>query len=212
MTCIRASGPVCRISPTACDGCLPQLVVGDESGDHTEADGLLRVEPPGREEEVAGDGDADMRGEDRRVGGVDDAPQQFGRAESGPVAGDGDVRHHGDQQAAGLADPVHRGHHRRPAVTDGEERQEVRADVGDWHVTRLRSTPEITAALKTSPVPVMIMAARSGSLLTRLHRSPDAEVHGRRERVPRLRPVDDAPTDHTVALEAKPRCAEIVAH
>ena len=52
---------------------------------------------------------------------------------------------HGDQQAAGLADPVDRGHHRGPAVPDGQEGQDVVPDVRRRLVARLRPPAEIPA-------------------------------------------------------------------
>ena len=54
-----------------------------------------------------------MGGQRGGVGGVGDAPQQLGHPEGGPVADHGDVGHHGDEQASGLADPVDGGDDRR---------------------------------------------------------------------------------------------------
>ena len=142
---MRAIGGVCRISPTAWQRRVAQLVVRHQPRDHAEALCLGGVEAPGRQQEVAGDGQADVGRQHGGVGGVGDAAQELGHAEGGPVAGHGDVGQHGDEQAARLADPVDRGHHRCPAVPDGQEGEDVVPDVGRRLVTGVRATAEVAA-------------------------------------------------------------------
>ena len=145
---------------------VAQLLVRHQPGDHADALRFGGVEAPRRQQQVAGHGEADVGRQDSGVGGIGDTAQQLGHPESGPVARHGDVGQHGDQEAAGLADPVDRGHHRGAAVPYGQEGQDVVPDVGCGSSPGSERPPRSPPGAKTSPVPVMISAARSGSSLT----------------------------------------------
>jgi hypothetical protein len=120
--------------------------VGDDTADDAQPLGFGGVEPAGRQEQIAGYGYPDVRRQGGRVGRVGDAAQQFGNPEGGPVAGHGDVGHHGDQQAARLADAIDGGHDGRPAVPDGQEGQNVLAtEAVRQGVTWLGPAPEVAA-------------------------------------------------------------------
>ena len=136
--------------------------------------------------------------------------RQLGHAEGGPVAGHGDVGQHGDEEAAGLADPVDRGHHRRPAVPDGQEREDVVPDVGRRLVARVRAAAEIPAGSEDVPGPGDDERGQVGIVVDDADGSLDAEVHGRREGIPGFGPVDHAPGDRALALEAQPCRAEFL--
>ena len=192
------------------DGRGPQVVVGHDPRDHAEALGLGGVEPAGRQQQVAGDGHADVRRQRRRVGGVGDAAQQLGDAERRPVAGHGDVGHHRDQQAAGLADAVDRGDHGRRAVADGEERQDVVAEAVGQPVARLLAAAEVAARREHVAGAGDDQRRQVGVGVDQAHGPLEAEVHGRREGVAGRRPVDHAPGDDAVALEAQAGGAEVV--
>ena len=139
--------------------------------------------------------------------------EQLGHPEGGPVAGHGDVRHHGDQQASGLAD----------AVDGGDDRARLSRMVRNGRTSAPMASgiispsgsappPRSPPGAKTSPVPVMISAASYGIPFDQTHRPLDPVVHGRGERVPGRRPVDDAPGDGPLALEPEVRCSQIIAH
>ena len=153
----------------------------------------------------------DMGRQGGGVGGVGYAPQELGDPEGGPVAGHRDVGHHGDQQTPGLADAVDGGDDRRRAVPDGQERENVGArgrPRGDFLV--LGRPPRSPPGAKTSPVPVMIRAASSGSELTRCTARLMPVVHGRGQGIPGVGPVDDAPGDRAVLLQSQVACAEVI--
>ena len=177
-----------------------------------EAHGLLGVEASGDQQEVARHRDADVGGQHRGVGGVDDAAQQLGRPERGAVARHADVGHHRDEESAGLADPVHRGDHRGPAVADGEEREHLVAEVRERFVAFVGAAAQVAAGRED--------VARTGDdhggeiriPVHEMNGSLDAEVHGRRKGVARLGPVDDAPADDPVALEPQSGGAQVVRH
>ncbi len=90
---------------------------------------------------------------------------------------------HGDEQAAGLADAVDRGHDRRPAVADGQERQDVGPDVRRRFVSRLTTTAEIAAGREHVARPGDDERGQVGILVDEVDRPLDPEVHGRRQRV-----------------------------
>ena len=188
----------------------PQVVVGHDPRDHAEALGLGGVEPAGRQQQVAGDGHADVRRQGGRVGGVGDAPQQLGDAERRPVAGDGDVGHHRHQQAAGLADAVDRGDHGRRAVADGEERQDLVAEAVGQPVARLLAAAQVAARREHVAGAGDDQRPQGRVGVDQAHRPLEAEVHGRGERVAGRGPVDHAPGDDAVALEAQAGGTEVV--
>ena len=151
-----------------------------------------------------------MRRQDGGVGGVGDAAQQLGHPEGGAVARHGDVGQHGDEQAAGLADPVDRGHHRGPAVPDGQEREDVVPDVGRRFVTRVRAATEVATRSEDVAGAGDDERGQVRILVDDADGPLDAEVHRRREGVPGLGPVDHAPGDGALALEAQPSRTEFL--
>ena len=207
---MRAIGGVWRISLTACSAASRSSLVRHQSGDHTDPLRLGGVEAPGRQQEIAGHGQADVGRQDRGVGGVGDAAQELGHAEGGPVARHGDVAQHGDQEAAGLADPVDRGHHRSAAVPDGQEGEDVVPDVGRRLVTGVRAPAEVSARSEDVPGAGDDERGQVRILVDDAHGPLDAEVHRRREGVPGCGPVDHAPGDGALPLEAQTSRAEFL--
>ena len=144
LTCIRGerSGP--QDLPDHFDRGVPKLFVGDDAGDHAEAHGFLGVEASSGQQDVARHRDADVGRQHRGVGGVDDAAQELGRPERGAVTRHADVRHHRHEESAGLADPVHRGDHRCPAVADREEREHLVGEVWERFVAFVGAAAQVS--------------------------------------------------------------------
>ncbi len=181
-----------------------------QSRDHTDPLRLDGVEAPGRQEQVARHSQADMGGEHGGVGSVGDAAQKLRHPEGGAVARHGDVGQHGDEEAAGLADPIDCRHDRRPAVPDRQERQDVVPDVGRGLVAGIRAPAEVAARSKDIPRPRDDQCSQVGICVDDAHGSLNAEVHGRREGVPGVWPVDHTPRDHALAFEAQACRAEFL--
>ncbi len=174
--------------------------------------GLCGVEHPRREQQIPGDRQADVRGQGGGVRRVGDTAQELGHPEGRPVAGHGDVGHHGDEEPARLADAVDRRDHRCPALADGREGEDVVSEIVGRRVPRFRTAAEIAARREHVP------GARDDQRRQRrigVHEPDgplDPVVHRRRERVPGRRPVDHAPGDRPLPLEAESGCAQLVVH
>lgn len=120
-----------------------------DAGDHSEPKCLCGIEFTCGEHQIARSCNADVSGQYGGIGRVRDSSQKFGNAECGPIAGDGDVGHHRNKEAAGLTDSVDRGNHRRATVTDGHERDDVVARKPLRHiVSRIGASTEIAAGRK----------------------------------------------------------------
>ena len=143
-----------------------------------------------REHQVPGHGDADVGREGGGIGGVGDAAEQLGHPEGGAIAGHADVGHHGDQQATGLADPVDRGDDRGAAVSDRQEGQQVATEALGQRVALLGAPAEIATWGEDVAGAGDDQRTQVGVGVDQRHRSADAEVHRRREGVPRRWPID----------------------
>ena len=180
--------------------------------DHTQSHGFGRVEAPCREEQVARHRDADVRGKHGCIGGVGNAAQQLRDAERGAVTRHRDVGHHRDQEAARLTDPVDRGDHRRPTVANGQEREDVGTGGVGPRLAGLRPSAQIAAGSEHVVHPGDDERREVGIGVDEIHRSLDAVVHPRCERVACRGSVDDAPGDRTLTLQPQRRRAHVVLH
>ena len=200
------------LDATALGGGPAKVVVRNDTGQQTDPLRLGGVETPSRQQQISGDGYTHVCRQRRRVGRVRYASQELGHPERRLVTGDGDVRHHRDQQSPGLADAVDRGDDWRVAVANGEERKDFVADVVGRCLARFRPSAEITARCKDVPHSGDDQAPEIGIGVDETHGTLDPVVHGGRQRVSRRRTVDHAPRDDTFPLQSQVRRTQLVVH
>jgi hypothetical protein len=169
------------------------------------------VYPARRQQQVPRLGHADVNRQDRGIGRVDDATQQFGHAKARPLADHGDVGQHRDQQPARLAYPVDRCDHRRGAVADREKGESlVGQSFGHPFVAGLVTPAEVAPRGKGIFRAGYDQRAQIGVRIDQPHRPLEPEIHRRGQGVARLRAVDRAPGDGSIALEPQGLGSEII--
>ena len=201
-----------------------ELVVGHHAGDEAPVDGLGSRHRAAGHQHVAGAGRADLAGQHLGVVGVGDAAQQLGRPEDSPVAGDGHVGEHGDHQATALGDAVDRAHDRLGRAAHGVERRVVhRQQAGQVHPAVVVGTAEVASGHEHVADAGHEQAVQVGLGVDAVDGVADAEVHGRRQGVAHLGPVDDEVGQRAVPLEpqvgsphpvafGRARCSRPVGH
>ena len=143
--------------------------------------------------------------------GVGDAAEQLGGPERCALGRHCHVAEHGDHHPAALADPVHRAHDRLRRSADGVERHHVHAEQVQHAPVVWAATAELTAGDEHVSGSGDEQTGQVRLAVHVVDGVADAEVHGRREGVARLGPVDREVGEHTVALEAQELRPEPVA-